>query len=683
MKEIKIIKTTAAFALILVTVLSLFTSFNQQTKVQASSATSYTLTLDRKGNFVRTQDAYLPGNTVMHLGLGTAEDLFIDHDDMIFIADTDNRRILKYDPLTDAAVLEITHEAFQTPRGIFITVNQEIFVADTNAGSLFVFNPDGSYNREISSIESPSFNNQFRPLKVSVDVAGNIYVLGEGIYDGIIQLSNSGEFLGYFTSNQVNLTVTQMLQDFFFTDAQLANLFSRTPMTFSNVFTDRQGILYTATIGQNNREAIKKHNTAGQNMLNPTVPIPNVLDLYVDHNGIIYAATNEGYIYVLSPEGDFIFLFGADADYVDVAGLFGDLRSLAVDSQGHIWALDREKGLLQSFVPTDYATQVYSALSEFNQGNYEQAIVNWQEVLRLNQMSVLAHNNIARNYFSRQNYDMTMYHAEVAGNRYYFSEAFWEVRNSWLQSNITTMIISVLALTVVWSVVKRLNRRSGFLEPVSSGISRFGAFKPVEQLLFIFPVMRHPINSFYELKKKRAGSTLAAIFLFLLFFVVLVWSMVGPAFIHRQVESGDLQLGRVALVYFGLSLLFVLCNYLVSSIQDGEGSLTDIFKVFVYSMGPILLGLAINTVLSHLMTENEIFILQIIQIVVILWSGILLLLGLQEIHVYETGEAIKSILISIAFMVIIALVGTIIVIMADLLVQFFTALFKEGARNVF
>ena len=40
-------------------------------------ATSYTYTLDDKGDFIRTQDAYLPNRTLTELGLSSASDLFI------------------------------------------------------------------------------------------------------------------------------------------------------------------------------------------------------------------------------------------------------------------------------------------------------------------------------------------------------------------------------------------------------------------------------------------------------------------------------------------------------------------------------------------------------------------------------------------------------------------------------
>ncbi len=678
-KFIKKKKLIASFLLLLVVFTVALTSVDN---LSATAATSYTLTLDRNGRLVRTQDAYLPDKTVLGIGLSGAEDIVFDRDDHLYIADTGNQRVIVYDANSDSVVREITHEGFQTPRGVFISAADELYVADTNAGSLFIFDLNGEYLRVIDSVESPSFTRDFRPMKVSVDVAGNIYTLGEGIYDGVIQLSNSGEFLGYFTSNHVDLTFTQMLQEIFFTEAQLANLFARTPQTFSNLFTDKNGILYTTTIGGSLRNSVKKHNTAGENMLDGTLPVDGALDIYADDDGIIYVPTSEGYIYVFSSEGEFIFLFGAQATNIDRAGIFRSLRSIAVDSNGAIWALDSEKGMLQSFTPTAYTESIYSSLSAYNSGQYEQAIVQWNEALQLNQMSVLAHNNIAKNYYSQQDYENTMYHAEIAGNRSYYSEGFWEIRNFWLQENITTSIMLIAILMVVYYVIKKINASTGFLAPVQGALAKVTNVSFISNILFIFPVMRHPIDSYYEMKKKRKGSLGGAIVIYILFFVVLVFSMIGPSFIHRQIDIVNFNLTRVALTYFGLTLLFVVCNYLVTSLQDGEGSISDIFKALAYGLGPVMIGLFVNTLLSYVMTGNEVFVLELIQFVVIVWSIAIVFIGLQEIHVYEPGEVVKSILISFAFMLIIALVGVLFFLMGEMLVQFFIALFQEVSLSV-
>ena len=69
--------------------------------VAASQATSYTYTLDDQNKLVRTQDAYLPDRTITNLGLSDPEDMIIDENNLAYIVDTGNRRIVIYDLNTE------------------------------------------------------------------------------------------------------------------------------------------------------------------------------------------------------------------------------------------------------------------------------------------------------------------------------------------------------------------------------------------------------------------------------------------------------------------------------------------------------------------------------------------------------------------------------------------------------
>ena len=92
-------KTGCRFLALLVVAVTFLTSFTlalfPEKQVCASQATSYTYTLDENGYFVRTQDAYLPDKTITTLKLSAPQDLFIDKNNMLYIADTGNKRIVK------------------------------------------------------------------------------------------------------------------------------------------------------------------------------------------------------------------------------------------------------------------------------------------------------------------------------------------------------------------------------------------------------------------------------------------------------------------------------------------------------------------------------------------------------------------------------------------------------------
>ena len=144
-----------------------------------------------------------------------------------------------------------------------------------------------------------------------------------------------------------------------------------------------------------------------------------------------------------------------------------------------------------------------------------------------------------------------------------------------------------------------------------------------------------------------------------------------------------MDLNAIVLGFFALTILFVICNYLVTSINDGEGSLGEIYKGVMYSLMPVIVAYLVVTYLSYYLTFNEVFLLQFTVIAGMGWSALLVFLSIQEIHNYTIRNTIKSILLTFVFMLIIGVLFAFIQIMGDQLVQFIIALVKEVIRNVF
>jgi hypothetical protein len=662
--------------LVLLLTLSLLAASNL--RISASSATSPTRTLDNKFNLVWTQDAYLPQLTVTDLGLKNPADAAIDSRDHLYIADRENKRVVEYDTTTNTVTNIITHPDLKTPTGIYLT-ETSVYVADTSAEAVFRFDLSGNLIEKIGRPTTASFGDTpYKPAKVAVDNRGNLYIVSEGVYNGIIQLSSAGEFLGYFSSNKVSLNWVQMLQDMFFTEEQKALLTGRVPTTFSNVFLDSDGIVYSTTMGVEFHGA-KKHNTAGQDMWGSqglTWGPDDLTDITVDKDGIVYASSKSGVIVVYTNDGVFTFFFGSFYSESDIAGLFANLTSIAVDSKGTLWTLDAEKSYIQSFKP------IYEATRLFNDGRYDEATDIWSNVLRLNQMSVMAHNGIGMNYLNQQKYDEAMIHFELSGNRPAYSDAFWEVRNTWLQSNLSAFLGGGVLVLGSWSATRKLRKKSKFLASLKAQWKKFLSLRLVSDLLLFISVMRHPIDTFYDVKAKKKGSLLSATLVYLAFFGIFIWYTLGKGFIYQWVSIEDVDMNALVIGFFSLTLLFVFCNYLVSSINDGEGGLADLYKMMAYSFGPMMIGYILIIGLSYVLTFNESFFLGLIANVSLLWTGINLFLGIQEIHNYETKHAVKSMIMTVLFMLLIAVILLIVILMTEQVYMFFEALVKEAWRNV-
>ena len=72
-----------------------------------------------------------------------------------------------------------------------------------------------------------------------------------------------------------------------------------------------------------------------------------------------------------------------------------------------------------------------------------------------------------------------------------------------------------------------------------------------------------------------------------------------------------------------------LCNYLVCTINDGEGRVKQIFTYFCYSLTPYILLTPVCFLLSHVLTTNEQFLITLIRLLIYGWSAVLIVLGIK------------------------------------------------------
>jgi tetratricopeptide (TPR) repeat protein len=676
--------------LVLTTTLFAFAAFSSTPHVDASSATTYTYAFDQNHHFTRTQDAYLPGQTITSLGLDAPSDIAFDEEGRLVIADSGNQRIVVYDPTARTIVKEITDDAMVTPTGVFVFLEDseyvstgDIFVADSGAGVVFQFDKDGTLLHTFGKPDSLLLEDMsFAPQKIAVDKAGIMYVVSKGTSDGIIQLSNTGGFLGYFSANKVTLTIKEQIQKLLYTQAQLDDLgINMTPSVFTSVHIDVDGIVYSASSGESD-DNIKRHDTQGDNTLaDMYYCTEKATDIWVDDRGIIYVSDQAGSIDVYTNDGSLIYSFGSYAAE-SISGFFNTLSSLAVDEEGTIWTVDSGNNYLQSFVTTDYSRTIYEAISLYEETQYEAAIALWQEVLSLNQMSILAHDSIARNYYQLQEYELAAEHFEIAGNRTLYSQAFWELRNVWLQQYLLPGILGGIFLLVGSLVIRLIDRRKHILAPVRMFATRISGVRAIADVTFVRTVSRKPADSFYYLKIGRKGSYLGGFILLVAAFFAYLLYVAGKDFIFQSTSIEDLDLGSIILGFVIIIGLFIVCSWLVTSIQDGEGSLGAIFKGVAYSMWPFILGCVATTLLSYVTTLNEIFILKLIFAIGLSWSALLIFISVSEIQNYTVGQTIKSILVTIVFIVVILLVLSFVQMTIKQLFTFLYELIWEAIRNV-
>lgn len=656
----------------------------------ASAAVPYpTYTLDSQGQFVYTQTSYVPvgvidgSNIPGNPGFSSPNDLAV-HGHYMYIADTLNARVVVLN-LSGKFVRFIGQGVLNQPTGLFVDSAGHVYVADGGNEAVYKFNPTGKLIQTFLKPTSPLFGNgtPFSPQKVVVDSQGDLFIVDSGSIQGLVELSPQGIFEGYFGGNRANFNLTRYLERLFYTNVQLSQLQALLPSSITNVAIGPNGLVYTVTAGLSS-EVIKRLNVAGDNLLPTTMHVSqNIASVTIDPNGDIYAVnTVSGEITEYDRDGNLLSAFAGSDVGNERLGLLKSPAAIAVDSRSDVYVLDKESNNIQVYEPTEYTQLVHQALRYYLDGRYIASIKPWTEVLRLNSMFDLAHDGIGMADLRQGNYAQALSEFQVSGDRQGYSNAYWELRRVWLLTNTSTVILALVSIMVLWSLTKLLYRKMGFGRPLVLLWQRIRRYKPVAQLFHVFRLFRHPIDGFYELKVEGKASAGSALLLLIIYFLVNVFVVYQTNFLFT---STDLATVNLAVEFYQTLipvLAWIISNYLVSAVQDGEGRFRDVFMGTVYSLGPYIVFAAPLAILSRGLTVDESVPYTMIQNGIWIWTALLMFIMVKEIHGYEFRETVRSIFLTLVGMVIMVILAFILFGLSNQVFDFAHSVIEEVILRV-
>ena len=151
----------------------------------------------------------------------------------------------------------------------------------------------------------------------------------------------------------------------------------------------------------------------------------------------------------------------------------------------------------------------------------------------------------------------------------------------------------------------------------------------------------HPAEGFEDMRWKKAGSLKIAFAIVLLLFLA-------------QIADGRLygfQFGIIvkSIVLFGA---WVVGNWAVCTLLDGEGTMKNICIYSAYALIPYIAQIFINVLLSHILIQDEAVFMQAIRIIGVGWSVILLFSAIKSVHQYSFGKTVFAIILTIVAMLI-------------------------------
>lgn len=659
----------------------------------AGESTTYSYTVSADGGWIKTQDAYTSGAVYLKdYGLSAPTDLFC-FKTKLFVADTGNGRVVSYDVVSGEAK-EIGSGILSGPMGIFVTETGEIYVADPAAETLFVFNADGTLKKRMERPNSYLIgeDSMYQPKNVCVSHNGNIFVVGVGAYEGIMQFSADGEFLGYFAANERKLTFAETVEDMLLTKEQKQSLTLRIPRSIENIDITDDDLIYSVTrFDSSDRDkkekSIKLHNMVGIDILSSVGRKEewNFVDISSGNHGNVYAVTETGLVYEYDRAGELLFSFGGRAVSNDRLGLFTKAAALDVDQSGVVYILDTERNLVQTFFPTEYAALTHRAVSLLNDGKYEGSRQVWSELLRLNGNARIAYIGTGRSLLYQQKYSESMKYFRAVGDHEYYSSAFWELRNQWIKKYMA-VIIAAIALLVVWFYVnmfknKQQKRRVAMGEPVAQKKKRLPAY--MKNFAFSKMFLNNPADGYYYLKKGSYGSAVSATVLLFAEFLIFALDMTARGYLFAQFDITKLPPYTLLFMFFVPFALWVFGTYMVGAINDGEGTFRQIYCAAVYSLTPYLVITPFVIAASYILTEDEAFLVNFPAFIAVAWSVVLLIMSVLEIHNYTLKRTLKNVIIILFFMVLVVVAIAILYLIWTQVAVFIETVIGEVGYRVF
>ncbi len=654
--------------------------------------------------------------------ISSPSDIEVDDQMNVYIADTDNNRIVVLDRYYKVKFIiesftnaQGNPDSLAAPQGVFITSDKvvgtkhydgKIFVCDTNNNRIVTFDRDGNFLSVIRQPESELFDEGavYKPVAVAVDQYDRLYVVSSTTYQGIIVMTDEGEFTGFIGAQKVSISVWDTIWRRFQTDEQRALSESYVSTEFNNIalFGDFVYVT-TSSVDESKVESaingkstsgdyapVKMLNAAGSEIMRRNGFYPPSGEIDIQKTKVSDTISGVSTIVDVAPgpektwsiidqkrskvftydyDGNLLFAFG------DMGRQVGNISSKGLAGivyQGdNMLLLDRTAKSFTVYERTEYGDILINALRNQNERRYDKAIEDWNDILQRNTNFDTAYIGIGNALYRSNNLEKALEYYKAAYDTDNYSVAYKDLRKEWLSKFIILIPIVLVAVCVACSkflkYAKKVNKRVA----TSGEKKTYG-----QELLYVFHIIFHPFDGFWDLKHEKRGSLRAAITIFGMVVVTFYYQAIGQGYLLNP-QGSYASLFGVILSVAAPFALWTIANWCLTTLFDGEGSYKDIFIATCYALMPVVIIMIPTTLASNFLVTEELDILSVINAFAFIWAGLLIFLGTMVTHDYAMGKNILTVAGTIVGMIVIMFIAILFTTLLGKLVSFITNIVTE------
>ncbi|MCL2019489.1 MAG: YIP1 family protein [Oscillospiraceae bacterium] len=167
------------------------------------------------------------------------------------------------------------------------------------------------------------------------------------------------------------------------------------------------------------------------------------------------------------------------------------------------------------------------------------------------------------------------------------------------------------------------------------------------QLKYSLYCMFHPADGFWCLTRENRASVASANILLLIYVIVeiLKYNVTSFQFVfkHPEYYNALFTVLSVVLPIF----LWSIANWGFTTLFNGKGKLSDIYVATIYAFTPHILLNAIGIVISRVITYDEGQLYRTMLTIALIWSVMLALVAMMQIHDYTLLKAVSTSIVAI------------------------------------
>lgn len=616
--------------------------------------------------------------TTVDVELNNPRDIFIDDNDSLYVLE--EKRLIVFGS-DNVEKLVLDENDLNKATGLFVDENH-IYIADNGDGKVKIFGHDGTVEREIGIPKSKIYGKKstFLPLKIAVNENQQLFVLSDGNTNGLVQLDIEGKFVGYFGRNNAITNIFQKIKEKVLKDTPLGNLIKVTPPSLHNMDIDKKGVVYVSSVGDL-EEKVRRLNVASNNIFSKD-PLDQgwyerIEDIAVNQDTVFLLASDTGSIIMSDKHGERIGVFGSKTNNAPVTGLFLSPIAIDIDSSNRVYVLDNSLNNIQIFEPTEFTKTIFEANKHYKAGEYEESKALWKEVLKTSPSNQLASKSMGLIERKAANYDDSLDYFSRANDKAGYSESFWELRRDFTTTYLGIILISLVALYFILLLYEKLLKQTKLMIAIKTKCAKFYHFSFIKDLKLLGKVMRKPNDIFYDIRAKDEVSVRNAGIILVLSLCCVVASKYIYSYLFYSGYKELINTFDIVINILVLLVLYMLSNFLITSIFDGEGKFRHIFIGTIYAFAPFFIFAIPIAVFTNALTLNEIFLVQLCNVMMYLGVVILLLIMNIEVHNYRFNESLKVLILTLFTMLVIVIVGISLYALFNQLITFIYSIIKE------